>query len=75
MELARSRQRHVPRASCWKPSTDVLPSREKNAQRTVGKMLSALLTVHDYIHITEETVDDFEYLRSGCPSLILREPV
>ena len=74
MELARSRQRNVPRAS-WKPSTDVLPSKEKNAQWTVGKKLSALLTVHDYIHITEKTVDDFEYLRCGRPSLILREPV
>ncbi len=34
-----------------------------------------LLTVHDHVHILDETIDDFENLHGGHVSLILRESV
>jgi hypothetical protein len=37
--------------------------------------LLTVLTAHDHIHILDEIVDNFEDLRSGCPSLILRESI
>ena len=34
-----------------------------------------LLTVHHHSHILDETINDFECLRGGYPSLILSEPI
>ena len=34
-----------------------------------------LLTIHDFVHILDETVNQFENLRCGSTGLILRESV
>jgi hypothetical protein len=41
----------------------------------VDDKLSTFLTVYEDIHFLDETVDNFEYLCSGYPSLILCESV
>ncbi len=38
-------------------------------------MYEGLLTVHDHIHILDETVDDVENLRLGRPSFILSQSI
>jgi len=48
---------------------------EKGAQRIVGDEMNALLTIHDSIHILDETVNHFENFRCGSTGLILRESI
>jgi len=74
MELTRRRQQSVPRASRTS-STNDLPSRKKDVQQMVNDKLSTFLTVYEDIHFLDETVDNFEYLCSGYPSLIFCESV
>jgi hypothetical protein len=56
-------------------STDGFPSRKKYAQQTVRESRARLLTAYEDIHILDKTVDNFEYLRCGHPSLIFCESV
>ena len=32
-----------------------------------------LLTIHDHLHVLDETVDNLESLRCSCPGLVLRK--
>jgi len=51
-------------------STDALPSKREDSQHPVfGKALH-VLTIHDYSHILDETIDNFQSLRGGGLSFI-----
>jgi len=73
MEVAWGRKRNVPRPSKT-PSTDGLVSKENDAQQRLTNCVH-FLTVGDCIHILDETVDRFENLQCGRPSLSLCESV
>ena len=74
--ISYSRQQGIPRAF-WIPSADALPSRRKKCQTmSEGQAKAAFcLTINDYPHILDETVDHLESLCCGCTSLILGQSV
>jgi hypothetical protein len=47
--------------------------KELNSQR--GTRRVGFFTIHDHPHILDETIDDFESLRCGRPSLVLGESI
>jgi hypothetical protein len=68
------RVRHIPR-SCRILSVDAFPSNETTIRKDRGAIMQAWRTFHNYLHITNETMDHAQGLRDSHPSLILSQSI